>query len=143
MIRNLLKPSQGRIERLTLNSLTATRFVGIRTGTQGDSQPVNATLVTGPSGAIFVLTQAASSPAALQAAGGALAQAQSSFRAMSAADRAAARPWTLRTVPYPAGGFAQLARSTPLPSAEQQLRLINGFYAGGEPRVGQLVKMVD
>ncbi len=143
VIRNLLKPSQGRIERLTLNSLTATRFVGIRTGTQGDSQPVNATLVTGPSGAIFVLTQAASSPAALQAAGGALAQAQSSFRAMSAADRAAARPWTLRTVPYPAGGFAQLARSTPLPSAEQQLRLINGFYAGGEPRVGQLVKMVD
>ena len=51
---------------------------------------------------------------------------------------------TLRwVVPYPAGGFAQLARSAPLPSAEQQLRLINGFYGGGEPRVGQLVKVVD
>ena len=69
--------------------------------------------------------------------------AQNSFRPLSAADRAAARPWTLKTVPYPAGGFAQLARSAPLPSAEQQLRLINVFYGGGEPRVGQLVKVVD
>lgn len=143
VIRNLLKPSQGRTERTTINSLSATRFEGTRTAAQGAVQPVSATLVTGPSGAIFVLTQAAKNAAVLQAGAGALAQAQNSFRPLSVADRAAARPWTLKTVPYPAGGFAQLARSAPLPSAEQQLRLINGFYGGGEPRVGQLVKVVD
>ena len=48
-------------------------------------------------------------------------------------------------VPYPAGGFAQLARSSPLTELpEQQLRLLNGAYAGQpEPKPGQLVKVVQ
>ena len=46
-------------------------------------------------------------------------------------------------MPYPAGGFAELARRSPLEAAEQQLRLINGVYGGGEPRPGQLVKVVE
>jgi predicted Zn-dependent protease len=72
-----------------------------------------------------------------------LREAESSFRPLTAADRAAARPWTLRTVPYPRGGFRELARQSPLPDAEQQLRLLNGAYAGGEPAPGQLVKVVE
>jgi predicted Zn-dependent protease len=36
-----------------------------------------------------------------------------------------------------------LAQRSPLPQAEAQLRLINGFYGGGAPRVGQLVKVVE
>ena len=50
----------------------------------------------------------------------------------------------LKTVPYPRGGFAELARSSPLPAqAEAQLRLLNSAYGGGaEPRPGQLVKVV-
>jgi predicted Zn-dependent protease len=36
-----------------------------------------------------------------------------------------------------------VAKSSPVPTAEQQLRLINGFYGGGEPRVGQMVKVID
>jgi predicted Zn-dependent protease len=36
-----------------------------------------------------------------------------------------------------------LARRSPLERAEQQLRLINGVYGGGEPQVGQLVKIVQ
>jgi predicted Zn-dependent protease len=61
---------------------------------------------------------------------------------LTAGDRAAAKPWTLRTVPYPKGGFAELAKGSPLASPEQQLRLINGVYGGGEPKAGQLVKVV-
>jgi predicted Zn-dependent protease len=49
----------------------------------------------------------------------------------------------VKTVAYPRGGFAELARSSPLPQAEAQLRLINGFYGGGEPRAGQPVKVVQ
>ncbi|HSN80252.1 MAG TPA: M48 family metalloprotease [Rhodoferax sp.] len=142
VIRNLIKPSQGRTERLTINGLQATRFVGSRATKQGE-QAIDATLVTGPKGTVFVMVPAGKNATALQQARPALAQAQGSFRAMTGQDRAAARPWTLRTTPFPNGGFAQLARSSPLPHAEAQLRLINGFYAGGEPRVGQVVKVVE
>jgi len=64
---------------------------------------------------------------------------------MTAADRSAARPWTLQTVPMPRGGFAELARRVPLAThAEQQLRLLNGAYGGGaEPQPGQPVKTVE
>ncbi len=142
VIRTLLQPSQGRTERLTLNGLQATRFVGTRASNQGQ-QAIDATLVTGPNATIYVFRPAAKTANALQQARPGLAQAQGSFRALSAQDRAAAQPWTVRTALYPAGGFAQLARSSPLPQAEAQLRLINGFYAGGEPRVGQPVKVID
>ena len=142
VIRNLLKPSQGRTERLTLNSMPATRFMGARASNQGQ-QSIDATLVTGPNATVYVLTPAAKNAAALQQAKTGLAQAQGSFRALSSQDRTAAKPWTLKTTPYPAGGFAQLARTAPMPMPEQQLRLINGFYGGGEPKAGQLVKVVD
>jgi len=142
VIRNLFKPSQGRTERLTVNGLQASRFVGVRTTQQGQ-QAIDVTLVTGPKGTVFVMLPAGKNATALQQARTALAQAQGSFRAMTGQDRAAARPWTLRTTNYPAGGFAQLARSSPLPQAEARLRLINGYYGGGAPAVGQRVKVVE
>ena len=85
---------------------------------------------------------------ALDRARPALREAELSFRPLSAADRAAARPWQLKLVPYPAGGFAQLARSSPLTELpEQQLRLLNGAYGGqgaqAEPKPGQRVKVVE
>jgi hypothetical protein len=63
---------------------------------------------------------------------------------MTPADRAAARPWSVKTVPYPKGGFAELARTSPLPApAEAQLKLMNGAYGGAtEPKPGQPVKVV-
>ena len=79
----------------------------------------------------------------MQAAKGALREAEGSFRALTAQDQAAAKPWVIKTVPYPKGGFAELAKSSPIANPEKQLRLINGFYSGGEPPVGQLVKVVD
>ena len=56
----------------------------------------------------------------------------------------AAQPWRVRTQPLPAGGFAELARRSPLgDSAEAQLRLLNGAYSGTAPRAGQVVKVVE
>jgi hypothetical protein len=49
----------------------------------------------------------------------------------------------LKTEAYPKGGFAELARTSPIANPEKQLRLINGYYGGGEPKVGALVKVVD
>lgn len=143
VIRNTLKPEQGRSERLMLNGLQASRFVGVRRNAQGQMQDIEATVVSGPNNHLYLMVYSARNPGALQFARRQLQEAHDSFRAISAAERAAARPWVIQTVPYPRGGFAELARRSPLEQAEQQLRLINGYYAGGEPRPGQLVKTIE
>jgi predicted Zn-dependent protease len=38
--------------------------------------------------------------------------------------------------------MASLASSSRIPNAEAQLRLINGFYPRGEPRVGDWIKII-
>jgi predicted Zn-dependent protease len=81
--------------------------------------------------------------AALQRARAGLRETEMSFRALTAQDRSAARPWVLKTVAYPKGGFAELAKNSPIENPEKQLRLINGFYGGGEPKPGQQVKVVE
>jgi predicted Zn-dependent protease len=144
IIRNVFQPEQGRVERTALNGLAATHFVGVRKNEQGQPQGIEATVVTGPANHNYVLAYAAKNDAALQRAQAQMVEAQASFRPLGAADRAAARPWTIKAVPYPRGGFAALARQSPLSNrAEQQLRLLNGVYAGGEPPPGQLVKVVE
>jgi predicted Zn-dependent protease len=143
IIRNLLKPVRGRTDTLVLNGLPATHFSGSRTTAQGQVEPIEATIVSGPGANRFILVASAKDSAALQRAGSQLQQARDTFRPMNAADRANARPWVLRTVAYPRGGFVELARRSPLVSAERQLRLINGVYGGGAPNVGQFVKVVE
>lgn len=143
ILRGGLGADQGRTERYTVNGMPATHFSGTRRNEQGQSGPLEATVVTGPGNRPYVMVYAARDNTALQRSFGGLREAENSLRPLSAGDRLAARPWTLRTVPYPRGGFAQLARQSPLPNAEQQLRLMNGKYAGGEPGVGQLVKVVE
>jgi len=139
IIRNLLKPSQGKSERLSINGLQATRF----TGSGSNQQALQATLVTGPKSNVFVFTPAGKNAAALQQAKEGLAQALNSFRSMSAQDQSNAHPWQLKTTSFPVGGFAALAKNSPLPQPEAQLRLINGYYSGGAPAVGQQVKVVE
>ena len=144
IIRNVFRPEQGRTERLALGSFPATHFAGVGRNSQGRTQGVEVTVVTGPAGQNFLLIYGARDTRALQRARGQLKEAESSFRALTGADIAAARPWVLKTMPYRRGSFSQLARTSPLPgNAEQQLRLINGVYAGGEPPPGQLVKVVE
>jgi predicted Zn-dependent protease len=102
------------------------------------------TVVSGPSGRLYLLVYATRDAAALQRARAQLQEAESSFRPLTTSDRQAARPWHLRTLAFPAGGFAELARSSPLGSgAESQLRLLNGAFNGGQPAVGQRVKTVQ
>jgi predicted Zn-dependent protease len=143
VIRNGFKPTQGKAEAATLNGLQATRFSGARQDAQGKTQPLELTLVSGPDATLFVLQQAAKDATSLQANRAALREAEASFRPLNAQDRTAAKPWVIRLAPYPKGGFAELAKRSGLPNAEQQLRLVNGFYGGGEPKPGQLVKVVE
>ncbi|MDT7523404.1 M48 family metalloprotease [Rhodoferax sp. TBRC 17198] len=142
VVRNLLKPTQGRLEPTTINGLQASRFTGARAGANGSSVPVEATVITGPGDRVYLLQSTAKDANALARARAGLREAEGSFRALTAQDRAAARPWVIKTAPYPKGGFAELAKNSPIARPEQQLRLINGYYGGGEPTVGQLVKVV-
>ena len=145
VIRNALKPSEGRSERRSLNGLAATHFSGSRRDAQGRAVPIEVTLVTGPTNQFYLLQTVARDAAAARRAEAGLREAEGSLRALSASERAAARPWALKMVALPRGGFAELARGSPLPApAEAQLRLINGVYAGqgAEPKVGQWVKVV-
>lgn len=145
VIRNAIQPVDGRTERSTLNGLAATRFSGTVRNEQGQDAPLKLTLVTGPAAHTYMLRSAARDDAALQRASVGLQAAEGSFRAMSSADRTAARPWAIKTVPFPKGGFAELARTSPLGAqAQAQLKLINSAYGGGaEPRPGQPVKVVN
>ena len=143
ILRKVFKPTQGRSERLQINGLEATHFTGQGRDAKGQAQALEVTLVTGPAGRAYALTAGARDAAALQRARPGLREAEASFRPLSVADRAAARPWVLRSVPLPAGGLAELARRSVLPQAERQLRLLNGVYAGGALRPGQPVKVVE
>jgi len=151
ILRKTLGATEGRIEKLTLGgSLPATHFSGQRRNAQGQVGTLEATLVTGPANRVFLLGWAARDAATLQAARPGLRAAESSFRPLAGAELAAAKPWRLKLVPMPAGGFAELAQQSPLDdAAERQLRLLNGAYGdrgaapGSEPRPGQLVKIVS
>ncbi len=146
VIRNVLKASEGRSERRSLNGLAATHFSGSRRDAQGRAVPIEVTLVTGPTNQFYLLQTVARDAAAARRAEAGLREAEASMRPLSASERAAARPWMLKRVAFPRGGFAELARGSPLPPpAEAQLRLINGVYAGqgAEPQPGQWVKVVQ
>ena len=67
---------------------------------------------------------------------------ENTFRALTAADKTAARPWMVRSAMMPRGGFAELARTSPLANPEQQLRLINGVYPAGDIKPGMAVRTV-
>lgn len=73
-----------------------------------------------------------------------LRQAINSFHAITPAERRAARPHVLQLLTVQPGmTMASLARQSPLGAdAESQLRLINGLYPSGEPKPGQLLKVV-
>ena len=144
IIRNAFKPTGGNTTRTQLNGFAATRFVGTQQAANGQTQNIEATIVTGPQQLHYALLYLAAHPAARQQAQPGLKAVEQSFRAMSAADTRAARPWQLRAVPFPRGGFAELERqAAPLPQAARQLRLLNGLYgAEADPPVGSLVKVV-
>lgn len=144
VLRNLLKPEQGRTERFSLyNGAPATHLVGSRRNDKGQTQGIEATVANGPGNRFYLMAYAAKDAAALDRARAGLREAESSLRALNDADRQAARPWVVRTVAMPPGGFEQLARSSPLgPHALAQLRLLNNAYTSAPPPAGRPVKVV-
>ena len=144
IIRNVLRPTQGRVERLSLSGFPATHFAGMRQNQQGQVHGIEVTVATGPANRNYLLVYGAKSAQALQSAREKIRQAEASFRAMTSTDVAAAHPWTIKLLPYKRGTLPQLAKQSPLSgNSEQQLRLLNGFYAGGEPQSGQLIKVIE
>jgi predicted Zn-dependent protease len=67
-----------------------------------------------------------------------------SFRAITPTEKLAARPFTLQVITArPGMTMASLALQSPLGAdAESQLRLMNDLYPSGEPKPGQLLKIV-
>ncbi len=143
LIRTLLRPTQGQVQRKSINGLSASHFVGRGRDTQGREQALDVYLVTGPNQTVYLLRNMAKDAAVLQRNQPQLDQVISSFRPLQATERAQARAWRITTVAFPGAGFSELARRSGLPNAEQQLRLINGFYEGGAPPVGSRVKVVE
>ena len=142
IIRNLIKPTAGRTERLAVSGMQATHFTGTRANAQGQAESIEATIVSGPQDRRYILLWSARDAGAMQRARAQMRQARDSFRPLSSSESAQVRAWRLRVVPFSSGGFAELARSSPLDNAERQLRLVNGYYGGGQPAVGQQVKVV-
>ena len=143
IIRNLLKPSQGRTERLTINGLAGHAFCrqpGQQPGRAGNRRHA---------GDRTQRHRVCDDP-----------RRQKCHRAAAGQNRIGAGPGQfsrhdgVKTAPPPGLGHCaprlippaalpELAQRSPLPQAEAQLRLINGYYGGGEPREGQLVKVVE
>ncbi len=142
IIRKLMNPSTGRVERTQINGLPATRFAGTVAGKNGQVQNAELTLITSAQGNVFLFIHAARDAATLQRSRPQMLETENSFRALTAADKAAARPWMVRAAVMPRGGFAELARTSPLANPEQQLRLINGVYPSGDFQPGSPVKTV-
>ena len=142
IIKKLINPNAGRAERAQINGLAATRFAGTVAGKNGQTQNTELTLITSPTGAVFLFIHAAKDAATLQRSRSQMVETENTFRALTTADKAAARPWMLRSLAMPRGGFAELAKSSPLANPEQQLRLINGVYPSGDIKPGVLVKTV-
>jgi len=142
IIRKLVNPSTGRAERAQINGLPATRFSGTVVGKNGQVQNTALTLITGPRGTVFLFIHAARDASTLQRNRAQMVETENTFRGLTAGDKAAARPWMVRSAVMPRGGFAELAKTSPLASPEQQLRLINGVYPAGEVKPGLAVRTV-
>ena len=142
IIRKLINPTSGRAERAQINGLAATRFTGTVAGKNGQAQNTELTLITSSQGAVFLFIHAAKDATTLQRNRPQMLETENTFRTMTAADRSAARPWMVRSVVMPRGGFAELARTSPLANPELQLRLINGVYPAGDIQPGIAVKTV-
>jgi predicted Zn-dependent protease len=144
ILRNGFKASQGRTERAPIGGFQATYFVGQRAAEQNQAQSLEVTLIDGPGERTYAFLHAGRDAATLQRNRTALREATASFRAFAAGDRAAAKPWSIRTATMPSGGFAELARRSPLGAqAERQLKLLNGVYGGGNIAAGRPVKVVE
>lgn len=141
-IRTGLQPDQGRVEQTMINGLRATNFLGAK-----QNQPIDATIVSlGSNDYVIRRLQKAEAKGAYDRE---LREISNTFRAMTPADAANARPYTIRTMPARgATPFSELARDVAriapqVRNAEGQVRLLNQVYPQGNVAAGQLVKTIQ
>jgi len=142
-IRTLLQPDQGRTEPLTINGLRATNFTGAKQG-----RAISATVITlNNADYVFSKLQKTGTNSSYDQV---LRDIVASFRAITPADVANAKPYVLRTVALPrtSSPFADLARDVSriapqYRNAEAQLRLLNQVYPQGNIAPGQMVKTIQ
>lgn len=140
VLRKLLKLGSGSsVTPQTLGSLQAASTEAVLSG-----KPTRVTVAFLGNSAYAIGLQARDS-AAYSRHKAAMDAAMNSFHAMTAAERALAKPLRLRVITAAAGQtFAALARTSPLGRfAENHLRVINGLYPSGEPVAGQSLKIVE
>jgi predicted Zn-dependent protease len=147
IIRNVVKPTEGRVERRNINGMPVTDFAGARRDAQGQVQNLRVAVATGPGNNNYLLQHASRDANAARRYAQGLEQAEASLRPLSPGERRAAQPYSVRLIKFPLGGFAELARTTG--QSEAQLRLLNGVYGSAglmpamqDPAPGSVVKVV-
>ena len=132
----------GNAVNVTPTEINGLRAAASNTSIQG--RPTHAVVLFLGKDAYLIGAQARDSQAMNQH-GQMIAGTVRSFHAMTAAERAQARPLTVRVITATAAmTYATLARGSPIGNfAEQNLRLINGHYPRGEPVPGQALKIVE
>jgi predicted Zn-dependent protease len=143
IIRKIFNPRSGKSEKTTVNGLPATYFQGQSANDKGQVVAVEATIIAA-NGQQFVMRTLSKDAAARTAAAADLAAVVRSFHVITPAERALAKPYSLRIQTLPAGqNITGLARATPIGRyAEQEMRLINGVYPTGELSAGKSIKVV-
>ena len=93
----------------------------------------------------YVLASVALDGADSQAVDAAMRQTALGFHPLREDEKALAEPLRLRLKPAVAGDtYARLAQGSRLPGdAQAQLRLLNGHYPQGEPKPGDILKIVE
>ncbi|MCR9106679.1 MAG: M48 family metalloprotease [Gammaproteobacteria bacterium] len=67
-----------------------------------------------------------------------------SFRPIFASEKKVGQGQFIRYIQVPRGAtMASIAAQLSIPDAENQIRLINGFYPRGEPRTGDWIKIIE
>ncbi len=137
-----LKADSGRMERSRINELDAVNFVGSRQGAA-----IEATAITLDNND-YVLRPLAKSAEARERWRTDSRAIINGFRAMNAADVAAAKPYTLRIMAAPASGLARLQnelshKAPQIRNPEGQLRLLNQVYPEGDIGPGQPIKTLQ
>jgi predicted Zn-dependent protease len=141
IVRKVLKPTQGNFSRDTVNSFSATYFSGARQAQQGQAIVEAAVIRSGNQDFLFALVGKGNQD--MQRARPDASQFVRTFRSLTPQDKAAAKPYVLRTVNRaPLSGLAQRSPVSRDGSGVDRLRLLNGVYPNGEPSAS-LVKTVE
>ena len=102
------KPTRATSHAAQLNGFAATHFVGTQQASNGQAQTIEATIVTGPQQLNYALLYLAADAGGTRSGRSpGLNAVEQSFRAMSATDTRAARPWQVQRGALPARRFCR------------------------------------